>query len=152
MLAAALGAGVQAQPSGGGAETHQWTTAEDHRDMLSQLGIRELRPGRNADASAPNAANYDEALANPFPILPDPLVSKSGEKITTAEAWWSVRRPEIIEDFEREVVGRVPAQVPAVSWSVVATRKWKIAGQRVVGRQLVGTVDHSAYPGLGVEI
>jgi hypothetical protein len=120
--------------------------------MQSQLGIRELRPGRNADASAPNAANYDEALANPFPILPDPLVSKSGEKITTAEAWWSVRRPEIVEDFEREVVGRVPAGVPAVSWSVVATREWKIAGKRVVGRQLVGIVDNSAYPNLGVEI
>src|SRR5262245_1938739 len=108
IVAALLGSSVQGQPSGGSvAVTAQWTTSQDHRDMQSQLGIRELRPGRNADASAPNAANYDEALANPFPILPDPLVSKSGERITTAQAWWSVRRPEIIEDFEREVVGRV---------------------------------------------
>jgi (4-O-methyl)-D-glucuronate---lignin esterase len=152
LLAAALDPAVQAQPSGGAAEPGQWTTAQDHRDMQSQLGIRALRPGRNADASAPNAANYDEALANPFPVLPDPLVSKSGEKIGSAEAWWSVRRPEIVEDFEREVVGRVPAGVPAVSWSVVATSEWKIAGKRVVGRQLVGIVDNSAYPGLAVEI
>ncbi|HEY3516164.1 MAG TPA: acetylxylan esterase, partial [Gammaproteobacteria bacterium] len=152
IVAALLGSTVQAQPSGGVAVAAQWTTSQDHRDMQSQLGIHELRPGRNADASAPNAANYDEALANPFPILPDPLVAKSGEKITTAEAWWSVRRPQIIEDFEREVVGRVPAEVPVVSWSVVATREWKIAGKRVVGRQLVGIVDNSAYPNLGVEI
>src|SRR5215510_6236841 len=112
IVTALLGSSAQAQPSGVVAVTAQWTTSQDHRDMQSQLGIRELRPGRNADASAPNAANYDEALANPFPILPDPLVSKSGEKITTAEAWWNVRRPEIVEDFEREVVGRVPADVP----------------------------------------
>ena len=152
LLSGTLGPPVQAQTSAAVAETAAWTTADDHRNMLEQLGIRTLRPGRNADASKPNAANYDEALANPFPILPDPLVSKSGAKITTADAWWSERRPEIVEDFEREVVGRVPAEVPAVSWSVVATREWKIGGKRVVGRQLVGTVDNSAYPKLGVEI
>ena len=120
--------------------------------MQLQLGIRELRPGKSPDASAPNAANYDEALANPFPLLPDALTLNSGAEVTTAERWWSERRPEIVEDFEREVVGRVPADVPAVSWSVVATREWKVAGKRVIGRQLVGTVDNSAYPKLGVEI
>ena len=151
LLAAALASGVLAQPSGGGA-TRQWTTAEDHRDMQTQLGIRELRPGRNADATKPNAANYDEALANPYPVLPDPLLSKGGEKIATPEAWWNVRRPEIVEDFEREVVGRVPADVPKVTWSVVATEEWKIGGKRVVGQQLVGTVDNSAHPELAVEV
>src|SRR5512139_1048012 len=152
LLAAALGSSVQGQSSGAQVGSGQWTTADDHRHMLSQLGIRELRPGRNADASRPNAANYDEVLANPYPALPDPLLSKSGVKITTADAWWNVRRPEIVEDFEREVVGRVPADVPQVTWSVVATSDWKIAGKRVVGRQLVGTVDNSAHPKLAVEI
>src|SRR4026207_1417006 len=64
VLSAMLGAYGQAQ-------TAAWTTADDHRSMLEQLGIQTLRPGRNADASKPNAANYDEALANPYPILPD---------------------------------------------------------------------------------
>jgi hypothetical protein len=41
--------------------------------MLAQLGVRQLRPAPTADASAPNAANYDEAKANPYPPLPDPL-------------------------------------------------------------------------------
>jgi hypothetical protein len=130
----------------------EWTTADDHRDMLARLGITQLRPGPNADAAAPNAANYDEAKANPYPKLPDALTLKSGAKVATAEAWWNQRRPEIVEDFEREVVGRVPAQVPTVAWSVVATREWEIAGRRVVGRQLVGRVDNSAYPAIGVEI
>ena len=152
LLAAVLGSGAQAQSSAGTVASRQWTTAEDHNHMKSQLGIRELRPGPNADATKPNAANYDEALANPYPRLPDPLLSKSGAKITTADAWWNERRPEIVEDFEREVVGRVPADVPKVTWSVVATEEWKIAGKRVVGQQLVGTVDNSAHPELAVEI
>jgi hypothetical protein len=129
-----------------------WTTADDHRHMVEQLGIRTLRPGRNPDASAPNAANYDEALANPYPVLPDALTRKSGAKVTTPNAWWNERRPEIVEDFEREVVGRVPAVVPGVTWAVVATREWELGGRRVVGRQLVGTVDNSGYPAIDVEI
>jgi hypothetical protein len=154
VAAVALVAAVHSRPlaaqSPGGAT--EWTTADDHRDMLARLGITQLRPGRNADAAAPNAANYDETKANPYPNLPDALTLKSGAKVTTADAWWSQRRPEIVEDFEREVVGRVPAQVPAVTWSVVATREWDVAGQRVVGRQLVGRIDNSGYPAIDVEI
>jgi hypothetical protein len=37
------------------------------------------------------------------------------EPVTTAETWWKVRRPEVVEDFEREVVGRVPPNVPKVT-------------------------------------
>jgi hypothetical protein len=152
LLATVVSSSAQAQAAVVAVETDGWTTAEDHGDMRLQLGIRELRPGRSPDASAQNAANYDEALANPYPLLPDPLVSKTGAAITTARDWWNVRRPEIVEDFEREVVGRVPADAPAVAWAVVATREWEIGGRRVVGRQLVGTVDNSAHPAIGVEI
>jgi hypothetical protein len=66
--------------------------------------------------------------------------------------WWSLRRREIVEDFEREVVGRVPANVPRVSWATIATREWTSGGRKVVGRQLVGTIDNSANPELSVEI
>jgi hypothetical protein len=152
LMAAAPWDSPRAQPAAGSAKTGGWTTADDHRNMLEQLGIRTLRPGRNADASKPNAANYDEALANPFPVLPDALTLKNGAKVSTAEQWWNERRPEIVEDFEREIVGRVPAEVPGVEWSVAATREWEIGGRRVVGRQLVGTVDNSAHPDISVEI
>ena len=143
-------AAIEAQPAL--VDTSAWTTADDHRHMLGQLGITQLRPGRNADAAAANAANYDEALANPYPDLPDPLLRKSGGKVTTAEEWWKGRRAEIVEDFEREVVGRIPADVPPVAWSVVATREWEIGGRRVVGHQLVGRVDNRAHPAIDVEI
>src|SRR4051794_12039417 len=48
-----------------------WTAAQDHQNMMEQLGIKALRPGPNGNEKAPNHANYDESKANPFPDLPD---------------------------------------------------------------------------------
>jgi hypothetical protein len=76
--------------------------------MMKQLGIRVLRPGPSGTETAPNAANYDEAKANPYPNLPDPLTLKNGRKVTSKEMWVKQRRLEILEDFEREVYGRTP--------------------------------------------
>src|SRR5262245_969197 len=50
-----------------------WTAAEDHRNMLEQLGIKALRPGPSGNEAAPNHANYDESTANPFPDYPEIL-------------------------------------------------------------------------------
>ena len=80
--------------------------------MMDQLGIKALRPGPSGNEKAPNHANYDESKANPFPDLPDALTSKNGQRVTSAAEWWQQRRPEIVEDFEREVLGRVPPDVP----------------------------------------
>ena len=52
-------------------DTSAWTAADDHRNMMEQLGIKALRPGPSGNEAAPNHANYDEAKANPFPDLPD---------------------------------------------------------------------------------
>ncbi len=82
--------------------------------------------------NAPNAANYDESKVNPYPNLPDPLVLKNGEKVTTAEQWWNKRRPEIVEDFDREVYGRVPKDVPKVTWEVTGDDRGE--GRRHRGR------------------
>ena len=89
-----------------------WTAAEDHQNMMDQLGIKALRPGPSGNESAPNHANYDESKANPFPILPEVLTLKNGKKVTTAEMWWNQRRPEIVEDFEREVLVAFPKTCP----------------------------------------
>src|SRR5215475_5311749 len=95
-----------------------WTAAQDHQNMMEQLGIKALRPGPSGDENAPNHANYDESKANPFPNLPDVLTLKNGTKVTTAEMWWNQRRPEIVEHFEREMYGRIPENVPRVTWAV----------------------------------
>jgi Dipeptidyl aminopeptidases/acylaminoacyl-peptidases len=128
--------------------------AEDHADMLAKLGITKLRPGRNAstEPGTPNPANYDQSRANPFPDYPELLVEKDGTRITTAEQWWRKRRPEIVEDFEPEVVGRVPAEVPAVRWEVTETVETTVGEIPVVAKQVIGRVDNSAHPEITVEI
>ena len=121
--------------------------------MMEQLGITRLRPGPSGNASATNAANYDPAKANPFPDLPDPLVTKNGQKVATAEQWWKVRRPEIVEDFEREVFGRVPKNVPKVTWTTVTQATDRVIGAMpVAAKQWVGHVDNAACPSIKVDI
>ena len=59
-----------------------------------------------------------------------------------------MRRPEIVEDFDREVYGRVPANAPKVNWEVVSTTEEKVGDTPVVTKKLVGHVDNSAYPAI----
>jgi hypothetical protein len=125
---------------------------DDHDNMMKQLGIRALRPGPSGDEKAPNHANYDTALANPYPNLPDVLTLKNGRKVTTAAMWWDQRRPEIVEDFEREVYGRVPAHVPGVTWAVKISEREFLGFTPVIAKQLEGHVDNSAYPLIDVNI
>jgi hypothetical protein len=133
-------------------EPKNWTAAEDHQNMMQQLGIKALRPGPSGNEQAPNHANYDEATANPYPNLPDPLTLNNGRKVTTPEMWWNQRRPEILEEFDREVLGRVPKSVPKVTWTVTNTVEAMVGTHPVVGKQLVGRVDNSSYPAINVDI
>jgi hypothetical protein len=128
------------------------TAEQDHQHMMDLLGITRLRPGPSGDESAPNHANYDEALANPYPDLPDPLTLKDGRRVTTPEMWWRLRRPEIVEDFAREVYGRVPARVPKVTWRVLVDEREFVGFTPVIARRLVGHVDNSSYPLVDVDI
>ncbi len=129
------------------------TAEQDHQNMMDQLGIQALRPGPSGNESAPNHANYDESKANPFPNLPDPLTLNNGTKVTTAGMWYSERRPEIVEDFEREVYGRVPKDVPKVTLDRRrARRNDDRLIRRSVGKKLIGHVDNSAYPLISVDI
>jgi lysophospholipase L1-like esterase len=127
-------------------------TAEDHRNMLDQLGIKALRPGPSGNESAPNAANYDESKANPFPDYPAALKLKNGRTVTSADVWWKQRRPEIVEDFDREVLGRVPRNVPKVTWTVKRIVKDSVGPYPVVAKELTGHVDNSSYPEIGVDM
>jgi len=129
-----------------------WTTEQDHQNMMAQLGIKALRPGPSGNEKDANHANYDEAKASPHGDLPDALTLKNGQKVTSAEEWWKKRRPEIVEDFEREVVGRIPSNVPKVTWSVKSATHSKVGVFPVVEKELVGHVDNSADPAIEVDI
>ncbi len=129
-----------------------WTTEQDHQNMMDQLGIKALRPGPSGNDNDPNHANYDEAKANPYGDLPDALIQKSGQRVTSPEQWWTQRRPEIVEGFEGEVLGRIPPNVPPVSWAVKSITASKIGVSPVVEKQLIGHVDNSACPSISVNI
>ena len=120
--------------------------------MMEQLGIKALRPGPSGNESAPNHANYDESTANPFPNYPEILRLKDGRPVTSAEMWWKERRPEIVQDFEREVLGRVPQDAPKITWAVARTVNDKVGPYPVSAKELVGSADNSACPEISVNI
>jgi hypothetical protein len=129
-----------------------YTVQQDHENMLKQLGIKSLRPGPSGNESAPNHANYDEAIANPCPQLPDVLTLNNGKKVTSADIWWTQRRPEIIDALEREMYGRIPKVTPKVTWSVKIVDREFVGRTPVIAKQLVGHIDNSSYPFINVDI
>ena len=156
-LVAALGVVAQQPPSppkdaASLPQPANWTAEQDHQNMMEQLGIKALRPGPSGNEAAPNHANYDESKANPFPNLPPVLVLRNGAKVTSPAIWWERRRPEIVEDFEREVLGRVPRDAPKVTWTVVKTVEATVGAYPVIGKLLLGHVDNSLDPSIDVDI
>ena len=130
----------------------KFTAEQDHQNMMDQLGIKSLRPGPSGNESAPNHANYDESLATPYPDLPDLLTLKNGKKVTTPEIWWKQRRPEIVEDMEKEIYGRLPKKIPSVKWTVDISEKEYIGFTPVIAKKLTGHVDNSECPLIDVNI
>jgi hypothetical protein len=121
---------------------------DDYQNMLDQLGSRRMRKGRDARVKDTS----DEATANPYKeSMPDLMTFKDGAKVTSADQW-PKRRAEIVEDFEREVYGRVPKNVPKVKWEVTKTAEGESGGIATVTKTLAGNVDNSAFPQIKVTI
>jgi hypothetical protein len=121
---------------------------DDYQNMLDQLGIKKMRQGRNARVKDTSG----EATANPFKdSMPDLMTFKDGTKVKTADQW-PKRRAEIVEDFEREVYGRIPTNVPKVKWEVTNTAEGESGGIATVTKTLAGHVDNSAFPQITVTI
>jgi hypothetical protein len=118
---------------------------------MDQLHITTLRRGPDGDPKSPNAANFDESKVAPY-TLPDPLLLKNGKKVKNAKIWWKQRRPEIVEEFDREIYGRVPNNLPKVNWEVASTTRELNGDLPVITKKLVGRVDNSSYPLVTVNI
>ena len=126
---------------------------QDKEHMKELLGITELRPGKNGNPdSKENPANYDVELATPFTKLPDLMVTNKGKTVKDIKDWEQVRRHEIVKDFEKEVYGEVPENVPNVKWEVIFQERELIGWTPVIVKKLVGKVDNSNYPKIDVNI
>ncbi len=96
-------------------------TEQDHQLMMKRLSITELRPGPSGNPQDPNYANTDESKAIQYTSLPDPLIFNNGTHVNSAKQW-ERRRQEIFEDFDREVYGRLPKEMPAVTWKLISEK------------------------------
>lgn len=122
----------------------------DHQYMMEQLGISELRSGPSGNPEAPNAANADESKVQSY-TLPEPLIFEEGSAVET-EADWQKRREEIVELFDREMVGRMPENIPSVNWEIKSRRDTLIGDYPAAVKELIGHVDNSSYPKVEVNI
>jgi hypothetical protein len=91
-------------------------------------------------------------MATPYPHLPDPMLTNRREVVTSPEQWWDVRRPEIVEAFDREICGRISESMPSVSWEGAETTNGTNSGVAIVTKRLVGHVDNSTYPLISVDM
>lgn len=82
----------------------------------------------------PSGFNYEESKVPDY-TLPDPLTTIDGKRVTDADTWWQVRRPEILELFKREVYGRSPGKPEAMKFRVTSVDKSALQGKAV--RKLV---------------
>ena len=89
-------------------------------------------------------SNYDEFLVGSF-SLPDPLLLKSGERVTDAATWWTRRRPEVLDDYLTEIYGRIPPSTPKVTFEVTGVDSTTFPGRAIVKR-VVGKIDNASYP------
>ncbi len=146
------GAGF-AQPSDARRDSIKNLTEIDYQQLLQQLGIQrsEMRSGPSGNPAAPNAANRFEDKVPPY-SLPDPLTLKNGRKVTDGKVWWTVRRPEIVSEFDTEIYGRLPATVPSVRWEVISTNDTTVGNYPIRQKMVKGIVDNSLFPSVTVEI
>jgi hypothetical protein len=154
VVAAAAGASAGATQSPGEITFEppvRLTAEQDHQRLLDLLHIRELRRGPDGDPTSPRAANFDESKVEPYK-LPDPLMSKNGQRVRTSDAWWKQRRPELVEIFDKEIYGRVPRNTPRVIWQVIRVDHDTREGVPVITKDLVGHLDNGSYPLINVDI
>jgi len=102
-----------------------------------------------APARAQLDGNFDEAKVAPY-RLPDPLTMADGTPVRTARQWWTLRRPELVRLFERNIYGISPSG-PAHMRFVVAETSAHALGGIAIRKQVTIYLDGtSAGPQMSV--
>ncbi|WP_308257827.1 alpha/beta hydrolase family protein [Pseudonocardia lacus] len=80
---------------------------------------------------------------------PDPLRLRDGTPVTTTAVWEEQRRPELLDDFRRNVYGHGLPDAPARSFDVTSTTlpeaTRKLVGITVEGPHGTGTIDATLF-------
>lgn len=118
-------------------------------DILHITAIRSPHDARNPHGV--NPANYDPALANPYPRPSDVLRMEGGAETKSAAVWWAERRPEIVKAAEDAIYGHMPPHVPGVTFTLTRTERVTIGGVAAVVQHYTGHTDNSSYPAITVD-
>lgn len=62
--------------------------------------------------------NYEQSMVGTYK-LPDSLQFENGKEVSSAKAWWTKRRPQIVELFETQQYGIAPGRPKDESFKVV---------------------------------
>ncbi len=118
--------------------------------IFSSYSICAQIPDSPDEAVAGIPVNYTEAKVGEFD-LPDVLTTFDGQQVTDIQAWNELRRPELLQYFETEYYGRVPATAPAVTWEVVNTNPNAIGGKAIM-KTLAGHMGSPEGPTIDVTL
>ena len=72
--------------------------------------------------------NYDESKIPPY-VLPDPLTCADGHRVASAQEWEKIRRPELLEQFSREMYGITPAGKIKTTYEILSVDKAALGGK-----------------------
>ncbi len=97
--------------------------------------------GKHADA------NFDESEVGAY-TLPDPLKLDNGERVTSAEMWTKLRRPELVKTFETEMYGRVPPAPKGLHFEVKTRAAF--GGQGIRKQVSIRFAGHEEGPALNL--
>jgi hypothetical protein len=151
LLFLGVSAGAMAQtalPSAAELAAIRETSIQEREREMKLLGLSEMRKPLTAyDIGKPGNANYDEALANPNPNMPELMVMQNGAKVTTAALVAEApRRTQAL--FDDQVYGRYPARIPKVTWHVDGVDNMEVQGVPAIVKRVTGHVDNSDYPAI----
>ena len=110
-----------------------------------------LLVGEDFAEAQQKTANYDESTITSY-TLPDLLKTQDGAAISTAEAWSSKRRPEVLALFEQHVFGKTP---PVSTWGKVDFKVTQVKKDALGGKATrkfihISLPEHPAWQGMEV--
>lgn len=119
-----------------------WTDEAKHTITRSAFGLW----NNYSDKSAGFFPGPDSTRLGDYTPI-NLLKMKNGKVITTADEWWSMRRPEILKDLQEQLYGKIPPDsvLPKVIWSVITSTGGK-GSSAYIQKEITGTLDISRYP------
>ncbi len=84
----------------------------------------------NVPAAVAARGNVDESKVPKY-TLPDPLVMRDGQPVTSAAMWQQQRRPEILELFRKYVYGRSPGRPEGMRFETQSVATDALGGKAV---------------------